>query len=190
MGKDHTARRYFEIEAILAKEIERKFLLSADTWRKLATHKIEIRDGLLAFRDGRKIRVRFCDDKATLSVKGPKKGLTRDEFEYEIPASDGLALLEDHCDGAILKKTRYFIPLAALSGQSTSFRAFMQASCWPRLNCQARMLNSRNRHGWGAKCRGRAGIGSHRCSRNTGRRPSNRIRMKAGGKRRGLSDTG
>ena len=110
MGKDHTARRYFEIGAVLAKEIERKFLLSADTWRKLATHKIEIRDGLLAFRDGRKIRVRFCDDKATLSVRRPKTGLTRDEFEYEIPASDGLALLEDHCDGAILKKTRYFIP--------------------------------------------------------------------------------
>lgn len=94
----------------MAKEIERKFLLSADTWREAVTHKVEIRDGLLAFRDGRKIRVRFCDEKATLSVKGPKKGLTRDEFEYEIPSSDGLALLEDHCDGAILRKTRHFVP--------------------------------------------------------------------------------
>ena len=110
MTKGDNGRRYFEIGTVVAKEIERKFLLSTDTWRELATHKVEIRDGLLTFRDGRKIRVRFCDDKATLSVKGPKKGLTRDEFEYEIPARDGLALLEDHCDGTILKKTRYFIP--------------------------------------------------------------------------------
>ena len=72
MLKGDTGRRYLESGVVMAKEIERKFLLSADTWRKLATHKIEIRDGLLAFRDGRKIRVRFCDDKATLSVKGPK----------------------------------------------------------------------------------------------------------------------
>lgn len=94
----------------MAKEIERKFLLIADTWRDAVTHTVEIRDGLLAFRDGRKIRVRFSDDKATLSVKGPKKGFTRDEFEYEIPASDGLVLLEDHCDGTILRKTRHFVP--------------------------------------------------------------------------------
>lgn len=105
MTKGDNGRRYFEIGTVVAKEIERKFLLSTDTWRELATHKVEIRDGLLAFRDGRKIRVRFCDDKATLSVKGPKKGLTRDEFEYEIPARDGLALLEDHCDGTILKNS-------------------------------------------------------------------------------------
>lgn len=188
MTKGDNGRRYFEIGTVVAKEIERKFLLSTDTWRELATHKVEIRDGLLAFRDGRKIRVRFCDDKATLSVKGPKKGLTRDEFEYEIPARDGLALLEDHCDGTILKKLGTSSPMVGMSGQSTSFRAFTQASCWPRLNCRARMLNSRSRHGWGAKCRERASIGSRRCSRNTGRRPSNRIHAKIGGKPQGLSD--
>ena len=72
MTKGDNGRRYFEIGTVVAKEIERKFLLSTDTWRELATHKVETRDGLLAFRDGRKIWVRFCDDKATLSVKGPK----------------------------------------------------------------------------------------------------------------------
>ncbi|WP_074854970.1 CYTH domain-containing protein [Thioclava dalianensis] len=99
MTKGEIGGPHFEIGAVMAKGIERKFLLSAETWRGLAMQKVEIHDGLLAFRDRRKIRVRFCDDKATLSVKGPKKGVTRDEIEYESPASDGLALLEDHCDG-------------------------------------------------------------------------------------------
>ncbi|MCA0996673.1 CYTH domain-containing protein [Alloyangia pacifica] len=97
----------------MAKEIERKFLVASGDWRRVATHKVEIRDGLLAFRDGRKVRVRFYDDRATLSVKGPKSGLTRDEFEYEIPHGDGLTLLEQHCDGEVLRKTRHFVPEGA-----------------------------------------------------------------------------
>lgn len=98
----------------MAKEIERKFLLANDSWKGLVQHSIKLRDGILAFYDGRKIRVRFYDDKATLTVKGPRKGLARDEFEYEIPTSDGLVLLEQHCKGEVLEKTRHHIPLGEL----------------------------------------------------------------------------
>ena len=108
----------------MAKEIERKFLVATRGWREVASHKVEIRDGLLAFRDGRKIRVRFSDDRATLSVKGPKKGFTRDEFEYEIPASDGLTLLEQHCDGEVLRKTRHFIPFQGRVWTVDEFHGF------------------------------------------------------------------
>lgn len=72
-------------------------------------HSTRLRDGILAFYDGRKIRIRFYDDKATLAVKGPRKGLARQEFEYEIPASDGLILLEQHCKGEVVEKTRHHI---------------------------------------------------------------------------------
>lgn len=90
----------------MPKEIERKFLVANDLWRDEVVRKVRLRDGLLAFADGRKVRVRFYDDRATLTVKGRRKGISRDEFEYDIPVCDGLALLEDHCDGEVIEKTR------------------------------------------------------------------------------------
>ncbi len=90
-------------------EIERKFLLANDSWRSVVVKSSRLRDGLLAFYDGRKIRIRFYDDKATLTVKGPRKGLARHEFEYAIPASDGLVLLEQHCKGEVVEKTRHHV---------------------------------------------------------------------------------
>lgn len=90
-------------------EIERKFLLADASWRPLVVRSVRLRDGILAFFDGRKIRIRFYDDEATLTVKGPRKGLARDEFEYAIPTSDGLILLEQHCKGEVIEKTRHHI---------------------------------------------------------------------------------
>ncbi|MBN9491043.1 MULTISPECIES: CYTH domain-containing protein [Pannonibacter] len=95
-------------------EIERKFLLADDTWRALVSRSVRIRDGILAFYDGRKIRIRFYGQKATLTVKGPRKGLARDEFEYDIPQSDGLILLEKHCKGEVVEKTRHHLQVAEL----------------------------------------------------------------------------
>lgn len=93
----------------MAKEIERKFLVKTEAWRDQAHRQVRIRDRLLAFSDGRKVRVRFYDDHATLTVKGKRKGIARDEFEYDIPQSDGLILLEQHCERDVLVKTRHHV---------------------------------------------------------------------------------
>ena len=53
----------------MAVEIERKFLVRDHSWRGLFTRKQEIRDGLIAVANGRKVRVRICDQRATLAVK-------------------------------------------------------------------------------------------------------------------------
>jgi CYTH domain-containing protein len=66
-------------------EIERKFLVTNDAWRLSAVGSVSIRDGLIASYEGRKVRVRIAGDTATLAVKGPRTGITRPEFEYEIP---------------------------------------------------------------------------------------------------------
>lgn len=95
----------------MAIEIERKFLVVSDDWRKQVTHKVEIQDGILAVHEGRKIRVRFYDQRATLTVKGSKSGFVRDEFEYDIPREDALQMLHNHRIGEILRKTRYYIPV-------------------------------------------------------------------------------
>jgi len=38
-------------------EIERKFLVASDDWKKLVTHSVRIRNGLLAASYGQKVRV-------------------------------------------------------------------------------------------------------------------------------------
>jgi CYTH domain-containing protein len=91
-------------------EIERKFLVLSDEWRKLATRSQRLRDGILArFGDG-KVRVRIADDQAWLTVKGPRTGLRRSEFEYEIAHSEAEEMLRTLCGGPVLEKTRHLVP--------------------------------------------------------------------------------
>jgi adenylate cyclase len=53
------------------------------------------------------VRVRITDDKkARLTVKGPPKGISRDEFEYDIPVEDARKML-DFCGGHVVEKNRY-----------------------------------------------------------------------------------
>jgi adenylate cyclase len=94
----------------MAVEIERKFLVASDDWQDDVVWSVRLRDGLIASSERGKVRVRITDDKATLAVKGARTGLSREEYEYEIPVEDASALLERHCAGAILEKTRFFVP--------------------------------------------------------------------------------
>ncbi|WP_353476257.1 CYTH domain-containing protein (plasmid) [Salipiger sp. H15] len=94
----------------MAREIERKFLVASDDWRAHVSHRVELRDGILALHEGRKVRVRFYgEERVTLCVKGPRSGMSRDEFEYPIPREDGLVLIEHHCDGPPIRKTRHHL---------------------------------------------------------------------------------
>src|SRR6516162_1977828 len=97
-------------EESMAVEIERKFLVRDDSWRSQATRQQNIRDGLIARVDGRKVRVRICDQQATLTVKSRTTGLANAEFEYEIPLGDAEEMMTHHCLRAGLAKTRYFVP--------------------------------------------------------------------------------
>ena len=91
-------------------EIERKFLVRDESWRAHCVRQHEIRDGLIAIADGRKVRVRICDQRATLTVKTKTESLANNEFEYEIPLSDAEELLAHHCLRDALAKTRYVVP--------------------------------------------------------------------------------
>lgn len=99
---------------VLAQEIERKFLVANDGWKSGVIRRERLRDGLISATDGRKVRVRFQDDRATLTVKGQRQGLLRDEYEYPIPATDAEEMLEKHCAGNLFEKTRYHVPAAGL----------------------------------------------------------------------------
>lgn len=93
----------------MAVEIERKFLVRDDSWRAHVVRQQEIEDGLIAVAERRKVRVRICDQRATLTVKSRTAGLANAEFEYEIPLADAREMIAHHCLRASLAKTRYFV---------------------------------------------------------------------------------
>ncbi|MBF0444129.1 MAG: CYTH domain-containing protein [Magnetococcales bacterium] len=92
----------------MATEIERKFLLKNDSWRGLGVGTV-YRQGFLSTVKERVVRVRIAGEKATLTIKGANKGITRAEYEYEIPMTDAEALLNNLCEKPIIEKTRYVI---------------------------------------------------------------------------------
>ena len=87
-------------------EIERKFLVVDDSWRDGAVGE-PIRQGYLVGNSDLVVRVRVRGSNATLTVKGPTEGISRDEFEYPSPLEDAWELLENHCDDRIVRKTRF-----------------------------------------------------------------------------------
>ena len=104
----------------MAKEIERKFLVVGDNWRKLAkgTH---YRQGYLNSVKERTVRIRTIDDKAFLTVKGPNIGITRMEFEYEIPHKECLEMLTNLAEQPIIEKIRYKIAIDDLVWEIDEF---------------------------------------------------------------------
>ncbi|CCQ74353.1 CYTH domain-containing protein [Magnetospira sp. QH-2] len=94
----------------MAKEIERKFLITGDAWRAL-TKGTHYRQGYLSTVKERTVRVRTIDDKGFMTVKGITIGATRVEYEYEIPATDANEMLDNLCEQPIIDKVRYKVAL-------------------------------------------------------------------------------
>jgi adenylate cyclase len=92
-------------------EIERKFLVISNAWRDHASVGQRIRQGYLA-RDGNTVRVRRTEDRAVLTVKGPRSGLSRREHEYEIPLAEADELLAHLCLWPLIDKTRFEVVVA------------------------------------------------------------------------------
>lgn len=88
-------------------EIERKFLVRGAAWRPLVHKAQRIEQGYMD-TTGATVRVRILDEKAFLTVKGPTKGISRVEYEYEVPIQDAREMLDELC-GVTLKKTRHHI---------------------------------------------------------------------------------
>ncbi len=98
----------------MAIEIERKFLLANEGWRAAAISSDHLIDGLIARNGAGKVRVRLGTEKAWLTVKGARHGISRSEFEYEIPRGDAEEMIRTICDGPAVEKIRYIVPYANL----------------------------------------------------------------------------
>jgi len=89
-------------------EIERKFLVSDDSWRENAMG-ILFRQGYLSAEADRTVRVRLEGDIGKLTIKGKTEGISRSEYEYEIPQQEAVELLDTLCLRPLIEKTRYRI---------------------------------------------------------------------------------
>lgn len=91
-------------------EIERKYLVRSRAYREEAIKMEEIVQGFLNTHPDRTVRVRLSGEKGFITVKGSTdaEGITRFEWEREIPAAEARALLEI-CEPGVISKQRYFV---------------------------------------------------------------------------------
>ena len=92
----------------MALEIERRFLIENDTWKKFVTKKIFIEQGYLSKNlDDWIIRIRFTGKEFKITLKKHIKNFTSFEFEYSIPSSDGEKIMSNLKNK--IKKERFFL---------------------------------------------------------------------------------
>ena len=94
-------------------EIERKFLiLETPDFRKQSFRKTRIVQGYLNSAPERTVRVRIRGEKGYLTIKGKSSsdGLSRFEWEREIPLFEAEELLK-LCEAGVIEKYRYEIKL-------------------------------------------------------------------------------
>ena len=93
----------------MATEIEHKYLLANDNWRKSISDSIVMRQGYLTSDSSSSIRVRISNHGAKLNIKSATIGNMRQEYEYDIPLQDANEIINTLCRKPLIEKTRHFI---------------------------------------------------------------------------------
>jgi adenylate cyclase len=93
-------------------EIERKFLVKSNDFKQQAFIHNKIAQGYLSSVPERTVRVRIKGEKGFITIKGisQQSGMSRFEWENEIPLEEALELLK-LCEKGKIEKTRYEIKL-------------------------------------------------------------------------------
>jgi len=109
------------VGAIMAREIERKYLVENDAWRREAPPGVPIVQGYLSADPDRSVRIRIAGDDAFVTIKGKAQGSARDEYEYPIPKDDAAEILENLCLKPPIEKTRYIVRRGDLKWEIDEF---------------------------------------------------------------------
>lgn len=103
----------------MAREIERKFLVIGTDWKQ--GNGVYFSQGYLNSTKERTVRVRLAGGKAFLTIKGLAEGISRSEFEYEIPVSDAEELLK-LCEEPLIQKIRYCVSFKGFKWEVDEFK--------------------------------------------------------------------
>ncbi len=126
----------------MGKEIERKFLVRGEAWRKLDDGML-YRQGYLSITPGSNVssisaenenqighvlvrphsvvRVRTVGKQGYLTIKSEVTGATRLEFEYEIPLADANEMLDTLCHKPLIEKIRRKVEYGGLLWEIDEF---------------------------------------------------------------------
>lgn len=94
----------------MAVEIEKKYLVINDNWRKFVTKSDTYIQGYFSTDESCSIRIRISEKKATLNIKSATLGVTRTEYDYPVPLDDAKDMLNSLCIKPLIEKTRYQVP--------------------------------------------------------------------------------
>ena len=91
-------------------EIERKFLVQDDSFKKESFSHSHVVQGYICSDEERTVRIRIRDERAYITIKGPtpEGGLHCYEFEKEIMLDEGLQLMK-LCEPGIIDKVRWLV---------------------------------------------------------------------------------
>ena len=94
----------------MALEIERRFLLKNDSWKKFIIKRIFIEQGYLSKSlDDWIIRIRFTGKEYKIALKKHIESFTNFEFEYSIPRKDGETIMSNLSN--TIKKERFYLEI-------------------------------------------------------------------------------
>lgn len=98
-------------EIVMHLEIERKFLVRKDLWYAFNKPEgIDILQGYLVSEPSLTIRVRITEVNCSITIKGPTRNASREEYEFSIPQKDAYEILSSFTTNRI-EKTRYRVRL-------------------------------------------------------------------------------
>ena len=106
----------------MAQEIERKFLVTSDAYKKESVKRTRITQGYLSSVPERTVRVRIKGDKGYITIKGEcnESGTSRYEWEKEIPVVEAEELLQI-CEPGVIHKTRYEVNVGRFTFEVDEF---------------------------------------------------------------------
>jgi len=102
----------------MAIEIERKFLVNDEQWREDVQSSLHMRQAYIASASASTVRIRTArtlstqnsgQEQAWLTLKGATAGLAKLEFEYPIPPSDAIEIMQKLTDSDVIEKTRHLL---------------------------------------------------------------------------------
>jgi adenylate cyclase len=102
-------------------EIERKFLVSGDAWRQSVSRSERFGQGYLATTAACSVRVRIGGERAWLGIKGRVVGMSRPEYEYEIPVAEAGEILRDFCAEGRIDKIRHWVEVGGREWEIDEF---------------------------------------------------------------------
>lgn len=117
-------RLLFTKNKIVGIEIERRFLLKDESWKKHVNYSILITQGYISTDPNRTVRVRIDNvngiEQGYIVVKGQKINGSGSEFDYPIPVVDAWYMLENMCT-VFITKVRHIVKVGGMEWEIDEF---------------------------------------------------------------------